>query len=224
MKKFLNFSLLFFSFITLCSFKTNYSILEYNKKFYPDFYDEKNIYNAPTNPVFLINKFFYLEQNYVPLNLVEVGIDYIKREEIMLIDKEVNENLIELQNELRMSITVFSAYRSYEKQLSLYSINNDLLTAKPGFSEHQTGLAIDISQRDIGLIDDLEYSLLYKEINKLCYKYGFILRYPKNKEHITGYSFEPWHYRYVGKDIAEIIYNENITLEEYFYKYVPLSY
>ena len=81
-----------------------------------------------------------------------------------------------------------------------------------------------MSTRDIGLTYELEHSLLYKELNNICYKYGFILRYPKNKEHITGYPFEPWHYRYVGKEIATIIHNENITLEEYFYKYVLLSY
>ena len=119
---------------------------------------------------------------------------------------------------------MFSAYRSYEKQEILYILNNDQLTAKPGFSEHQTGLCVDISKRDIGLTNELEYSLLYKEINKICYKYGFILRYPKNKEDITGYPFEAWHYRYVGKNIATIIYENNLTLEEYFYKYVALSY
>ena len=163
MKKILNFILILFSYITLTSFKNNTVIYEYNKKYYPNFLNETSIYNAIKNPIYLVNKHFYLDKNYVPTNLVEISIDYIKRDEIMLINKTVNENLLLLQNELKIEFTIFSAYRSYEKQQKLYKVNNDLLTAKPGFSEHQTGLSVDISQRDIGLTNELEYSLLYKE-------------------------------------------------------------
>ena len=89
-----------------------------------------------------------------------------------------------------------------------------MCSAKPGHSEHQTGLSIDVEG------SNLDYDLFAesKEFNWMknnAHKYGFILRYPKGKEHITGFKYEPWHYRYVGKDVASYIYKNNITLEEY---------
>lgn len=223
MKKILSFLLLFFTIIMLCSFN-NKSIEEINKKNYPTFLINNSLHKAIVDPIFLVNRNFYLDEKYIPDELEIIVIDYIKRDEVTLIKKEVNDALINLQKELKTIITVFSAYRSYEKQATLYLNNSDNLTAKPGHSEHQTGYAVDISSRDIGLTYELEHSLLYKELNEISYKHGFILRYPKGKEEITKYPFEPWHYRYVGKKIATIIYNENLTLEEYFFKYVSLSY
>ena len=85
------------------------------------------------------------------------------------------------------------------------------VAALPGYSEHHTGLAIDFTMN--GTYDErLE---MWDWLSKNAYKYGFILRYPKNKEHITGYTFEPWHYRYVGKEHAKAIYDNGLLLEEY---------
>jgi len=93
----------------------------------------------------------------------------------------------------------------------------DLASARPGHSEHQTGLAIDImgSNEDY---NKFEESVEFEWMKNNAHLYGFILRYPKGKENITGFKYEPWHYRYIGKKVATIIYNENITLEEYLKK------
>jgi D-alanyl-D-alanine carboxypeptidase len=91
---------------------------------------------------------------------------------------------------------------------------DDSLSAKPGFSEHQTGYAIDISTRTIGISDRFEKTAIYEWLRENCFKYGFILRYPKEKSNLTGYCFEPWHFRYAG-NIAEEIDNKQLTLEEY---------
>ena len=115
-----------------------------------------------------------------------------------------------------------TAFREESFQKTLYDnyVNNygtiqaDTFSARPGYSEHQTGLAIDL--KNISLNSSLRLTdENYAWLEKNAYKYGFIIRYPKNKEFITGYQFENWHIRYVGKDNAKIIYDNNLTLEEY---------
>ena len=91
----------------------------------------------------------------------------------------------------------------------------DTYSARAGHSEHQTGLAIDISRRDIGLTSNFMFTNEYLYLKNNAHRFGFINRYPMDKEIITGYLFEPWHYRFVGVDIATEIYLNNITLEEY---------
>jgi D-alanyl-D-alanine carboxypeptidase len=123
---------------------------------------------------------------------------------------------------------LFSGFRSYNKQQKLWEANhfisNDFL-ALPGFSEHQTGLAVDVACLQTGLTRYFEDTLEFEFLLNNAHKFGFILRYPKDKKDITGYEYEPWHYRYVGVDVARICYEENLTLEEYFYKYleIPIS-
>jgi D-alanyl-D-alanine carboxypeptidase len=89
--------------------------------------------------------------------------------------------------------------------------------ARPGTSEHQTGLTMDITAKSVGLelVESFENTAEGKWLASNAHNYGFILRYPKGKTNITGYAFEPWHYRYVGVDIATDIFNRGITLEEY---------
>ncbi|WP_432409628.1 M15 family metallopeptidase [Wukongibacter sp. M2B1] len=90
-------------------------------------------------------------------------------------------------------------------------------SAKPGESEHQTGLAMDVSSPSVNFQLTQYYSQTRegKWLVENAPKHGFIIRYPAGKEYITGYNYEPWHIRYVGKNAAEFIMNENITLEEY---------
>ena len=126
-----------------------------------------------------------------------------------------------------LNIRIISAYRSYDYQESLYERYLktdkqeivDTYSARPGFSEHHTGLAIDVDNEKLGF--DKFY--LTKEFNWMqnnAYKYGFILRYPKDKEYLTGYSYESWHYRYVGLEIAKYIQENNITFDEYYAYYL----
>lgn len=143
--------------------------------------------------------------------------------------KEARAAFDEMAAEAKLSginLTAFSTYRSYEYQTSLYDRyvskdgveEADRYSARPGYSEHQTGLAFDI-----GEVNYEKYWASFKfgdtEAGKWvaanAYRYGFILRYPNGKEDITGYRHESWHFRYVGKEIAEEIFKRNITLEEY---------
>ena len=89
-------------------------------------------------------------------------------------------------------------------------------TMPPGYSEHETGLAVDIVSFGYQVLDGKqENTNENKWLRENCSKYGFILRYPKEKEEITGISYEPWHFRFVGKEAAEEITRQGITLEEY---------
>ena len=113
-----------------------------------------------------------------------------------------------------------SPYRSYEVQKGLYEWyasydgydNADTYSARPGHSEHQTGLAFDLNSIDDSFADTKEG----KWVAENCHKYGFIIRYPKGKEDITGYMYESWHIRYLGVDMATKVYESGKTLEEYF--------
>lgn len=121
-----------------------------------------------------------------------------------------------------INISIISGFRSYSSQKSIYNnyvsrdgkAKADRYSARAGHSEHQTGLAVDINS----LYTSFENTNEGRWLNNNAYKYGFILRYPKDGEEITGYMFEPWHYRYVGVQLATKLYNNGnwITLEEYF--------
>lgn len=115
---------------------------------------------------------------------------------------------------------ISSGFRSYSLQKSLYErycardgkAAADRYSARPGNSEHQTGYAIDLNTITYSFANTTEG----KWVAANCYKYGFILRYPEDKESITGYRYEPWHIRYVGIALATDIYNSGLCLEEYF--------
>ena len=124
-----------------------------------------------------------------------------------------------------IKIWVVSGFRTWDQQTSLFNnsekkngLNHALIySAKPGHSEHQLGLALDLNTTDEN--KHFENSKEYEWLKQNSYKYGFIERYKKDKEFITGYAFEPWHYRYLGVDIATKLFEENITYEEFLVKY-----
>lgn len=119
------------------------------------------------------------------------------------------------------SLRVVSGYRSYSKQTTLYQsykrqygeATADTFSARPGFSEHQTGLAADINTAS--LRTHFERTDTYRWLVEHCWDYGFILRYPEGKEEVTGYCFEPWHYRYVGVETALAVKESGLTFDEY---------
>lgn len=109
--------------------------------------------------------------------------------------------------------TITSGYRTEEKQRALYENNRAGTAARPGTSEHQSGLAFDVTTRyDAGGFEDTEQ---FRWLSRNCWDFGFILRYPEGKESITGFPYEPWHYRYVGTEVARVIRENGWTLEEY---------
>ncbi len=121
-----------------------------------------------------------------------------------------------------------SGYRSYTFQSNLYSQYvkqqgqslTDTASARPGYSEHQTGLAVDLggaSEPSCNVRQCFADTTEYRWLAKNTYRYGFIERYPKNRQAVTGYEYEPWHYRYIGTGLAQEMHSKNIvTLEEYF--------
>lgn len=123
-------------------------------------------------------------------------------------------------------LVAFSTYRSYEYQETLYNNyvnrdgkeNADRYSARPGYSEHQTGLAFDVGEKgkeDLWLTSEFGETAAGKWLVENAHKYGFILRYPEGKENITGYMYESWHFRYLGVDLATKVKESNLTLEEY---------
>ena len=173
--------------------------------------------------ILIVNKSYPLPSNFVPSNTYKsaVGVKYCST----CIDNEAYSQYKLMKADatsLGLNIWIQSGYRSYELQESLYNkyVNRDgkeaadTYSARPGHSEHQTGLAFDLNT----ITDDFQYTEEGKWINNNCYKYGFILRYPKGKEKFTGYKYESWHLRYVGVELANKLYNNGdwITLEEYF--------
>lgn len=118
-----------------------------------------------------------------------------------------------------LNIYISSGYRSYDYQAGLYQryvdkdgkAEADRYSARPGHSEHQTGLAFDLNSIEESFADTKEG----KWVLRNCYKYGFIIRYPADKEEITGYKWEPWHIRYLGKETAQSVYDSGLCLEEY---------
>lgn len=179
----------------------------------------------------LVNKYNYLRDDFVPNNLVEMTTPYSK-EGIYLV-AEARDNfykLVDKAKEEGLTIRAISAYRGYTYQKRLYDkyveadgVNKaDTYSARPGFSDHQTGLAIDVDNT-ISSFENFTNTKEYQWMLDNSYKYGFILRYPSGKESITTYQFESWHYRYVGLKLAKKIKASNLTFDEYFTRYLALS-
>lgn len=182
----------------------------------------------------LVNKDNLLDRNYVPFEMYVVdenennfhqykdaSLKPMFRKDI----KRYIDKLLKDAHALGLPLIVDSGYRSYDyQQVVLNALikekGNDAykLVALPGASEHQTGLAVDFAYYKNGIYND-DVKEDDKEaiwLKNNCWKYGFILRYPKGKENITGYNFEPWHFRFVGLELAKKIYDEDLTLEEYY--------
>jgi len=205
--------------VSLINTKSNY-----------EWYDKKTIKKTDTKKgiLMLVNKFNYLDKNYKPTNIVEISNYYSYAnnsiiEEVYLAYKEMWKKA----KEDDLTLIVTSSYRNYETQEYLWNKYADSkseewadsLSARAGYSEHQSGLALDIVTYNV-VMNDFEKTDEFKWLLKNAYKYGFILRYPKDKKNITGYDYESWHYRYVGKDVAKTIHEKNITFDEYYAYYI----
>lgn len=182
----------------------------------------------------LVNKEHILDKDYVPLEMYVVdenennfhqfkdaSLKPMLRSDI----KEYVDKLINDAQGLGLPIIVDSGYRSYNyQQVVLDALIKEKgdeafkLVALPGTSEHQTGLAIDFAYYENGIYND-DVKENDKEaiwLKNNAWKYGFILRYPKGKENVTGYNFEPWHFRFVGLKLAKYLFKNDLTLEEYY--------
>ena len=171
----------------------------------------------------LINKHRYLGENFEPNDLMNIPSEYASEDNLKSSRLAFNAFSVmsDAASKEGYNIVINSAYRSYEDQVDLsneylkwYGQNYvDKYVAKPGYSEHQTGLSYDIGSRTVNVFAN---SKEYQWMKDNAYKYGFIERFTKRWETITGFRAEPWHYRYVGKDIAKYIHDNNISFEEYY--------
>ena len=174
--------------------------------------------------IILVNKYYYLDENYVPNNLEKINNQYaLDNMKLVKEAKEAFEKLSKDASKENLNIIAMSSYRSYSYQIDLYNRyaksdgkeKADTYSGRAGHSEHQTGLAVDVYNKKVPYTS-FENTKEYEWMMKNAYKYGFILRFPKDKEEETGYHFESWHYRYVGIDIATYIKENNISFEEYY--------
>lgn len=185
-----------------------------------------NIKDVDIDKLIFVNKYYRLSKDYKNSNMIKISNSYSSNNSSYL-DKEAYEAFKKMVDDAKKEKLYFvnlSSYRSYSRQETIYNnyvkskgdIWANKWSAKAGHSEHQTGLAVDVCQKGKNSFDDFEKTDEYSWLKDNSYKYGFILRYPKGKEELTGYNFEAWHYRYVGIDIATYIYENDITLEEYY--------
>lgn len=164
------------------------------------------------NGVLLANKKYPLPSTFAPKENAEARV---------ALDK-----MLVAAKQQGFDLVAFSGYRSFDYQTTLYNnyVNRDgaeaadRYSARPGYSEHQTGLAYDVGEKgkeDVWLTAEFGETPAGQWLLAHADEYGFILRFPQNKEHITGYMYESWHFRYVGTEIAKEIKQQEITLEEY---------
>lgn len=161
----------------------------------------------------IVNQDFKISPLYIPL-------PKLKAKKALL-------NMIHDAKKQDFQLIIISGFRSYIKQKRLFNlyVKRDGIekamtySAKPGFSEHQTGLAFDVAVPglDESIKEQFQYTKESKWMKNNAHRYGFIIRYPKDKEHITKFMYEPWHLRYVGKKDAKKIVENDLTLEEYFH-------
>lgn len=193
-----------------------------------DHYTKTKATDMNKEDLILVNKYNHLDKDYEPDDLVNIPLQYAYD------DNKVREHVYEAFKDMwyaaskeDLTLIVTSSYRSYKEQEQIHkSYANqkgqewaDSVSARPGYSEHQTGLTLDIVTYN-STMDNFENTDEFKWLQKNSYKYGFILRYPKDKTYITGYDYESWHYRYVGKKVAKEIHDLDITYDEYYAYYL----
>ncbi len=181
-----------------------------------------------TGILMLVNIYHRISKDYVPELVYFEDTNYQMNEEAAA---SLSRMLDDMEEELGEAPMVVSAYRSYERQVEVY--NNDITrymksgmteeeaieqtekyVALPGASEHQTGLAIDLSN-DGSLEEDFIETEAGQWLKDNCYKYGFVVRYPEDKVQYTLINYEPWHIRYVGLPVSQIMYENGWCLEEF---------
>lgn len=208
--------------------KNNKIVALINTKADSNWYNDVVETDISKNELMLVNKFYSLKEDYKPEDIVKVSEMYayggVYAREMIL---EVFQELCSSAKEAGFTLVSSLGYRSYDEQSKIYneykSYNGtkeaDKSVARAGNSEHQTGLALEIEPYN-KIIEDVKSNEEYNWLIKNAYKFGFIQRYPEGKEDITGFAFEPWHFRYVGTNISVKMKRENITFDEYYAYYI----
>lgn len=181
----------------------------------------------------ILNKYYHADNTYPSEELINVDPKYHVFGNKFQLTKECYEAFLKMYEDAKAAgyeFKIKSAYRSYDTQVSTYNYwknldgvaKADTYSARAGYSEHQTGYAFDI--RDYPLTnEDYSKTKSFTWVSKNAHKYGFFIRFPEYKEHITGYQYESWHYRYCGVECATYIYENDITYEEYYEYFIKYN-
>lgn len=194
------------------------------------FYENIQETDISVGVLVLVNKNYKLPESFEPSDLEEIPANYsVRADREYYMQKEALDAFIEMSDaayaeDKEIDLRVISGYRSHSYQKWLYNNYSenygqeeaDTYSARPGHSEHETGLACDINIVD----QSFENTKAFAWLQEHAHEYGYILRFPKGKEHITGYIYEPWHWRYIGVEYAEAVKNSGLTYEEYYLKYL----
>lgn len=185
----------------------------------------------PSSYTALVNRDYLLPANYIPRDLVEPKVRFSSethddKRKLRKVASRALEKMFRAAEKKKIILYGVSGYRSYQRQKNIYNRNvalhgkkaTDALSAKPGTSEHQTGLTIDVSSSSMSGLLSKRFATTRegKWLAKNAHKYGYVVRYPQGKAKITGYSYEPWHIRYVGVTVATYLYKNKLTMEEYY--------
>ncbi|GAB3790903.1 D-alanyl-D-alanine carboxypeptidase family protein [Virgibacillus kimchii] len=184
----------------------------------------------PYEQLALVNKEFALPEDYSPEDLVVPDIpfpfeDDLPQKQMREIAAEPLEEMFQAAEEAGLELYAQSGFRSYDRQDAIFASNVNQhgeedannFSARPGESEHQTGLSMDVTSPDVGFGLTVEFAETDegKWLKEHAANFGYIIRYPEGKEDITQYQYEPWHLRYVGEQAAKEITEQDITFEEY---------
>lgn len=189
-------------------------------------YEDVELTDLSKGNLMIINKLHYVDKNFEPENLVSMA-GYGNGSLV----KDAHDAYVKMYDAAKqdgMNLYVSTSYRDYNFQSTLYwnyvnedgQENADTYSARPGYSEHHSGLAVDLGTAANHSITQFRNYPEYNWMKENCYKYGFIQRYTDANQYITGYQPEEWHYRYVGEDVAKYIYENNLTFEEYYAYFV----
>lgn len=184
----------------------------------------------PDDILVLVNKTNHLPSDYEPADLVVPNVPFpfkedLPKKKLRAEAAKALEALFAAAEKEGLELYAQSGYRSFERQKAIFAFNAEQrgeevanrVSARPGESEHQTGLAMDVTCRQVGfdLVEAFADTPEGQWLAANAHTFGFIIRYPKGKEAITGYQYEPWHLRYVGIKAAQEITSRQLTLEEY---------
>lgn len=208
---------------------------EYNKivqlvnvEMHIDWLDNQKETDTSKNELMLVNRIYGLSEDFVPSDLVDVPTQFAYSGKKL--SQGVLDIVIELINagkEAGYTFVISDGYRSYEDQKEIYDSyadyygisETDTFVARPGHSEYQTGMTFDLKPYN-KVIDDVSTNEEYLWLKDNAHKYGFIFRFNKEHEALTGFPSASWRLRYVGEDAATVIYNEGICFEEYYAYFV----
>lgn len=194
------------------------------------YYDHDLDTDLAKDNLLIVNKYYHLNETYEPNDLININNKYYYGNDHK-IRQETYEAFTDMWNEAQKEdiyLIINSSYRTFESQKNVYddyknsrgTTYADSIAARPGYSEHQTGLSLDIFSKEHTSTSNFKGSPAHTWLINNAYRFGFIERYQEDKQYITGFAAEAWHWRYVGTEAATYIYENNITFDEYYAYFV----